>query len=71
MRPTEKDLFDYMDTGRDVRVTCTDGDTLTGRCWAYGAVVSEKEFGEDEPCLDVGCGTIVALSQIESIEFAD
>ena len=46
MRPTEKDLFDYMDSGRDVRVTCTDGDTLTGRCWAYGAVVSEKEFGE-------------------------
>ena len=68
---TEKELFDFMDSGRDVRVTCMDGDVLIGRCWAYGAEVSKEEFGEREPCLDVGCGTIVWLSEIVKIEYAD
>lgn len=71
MKLTEKELFDFMDSGREVRVTCTDGDLLTGRCWAYGSEVAKEEFGEDEPCLDVGCSTIVTLSQIKKIEFAD
>ncbi len=71
MKVTEKELFDFMDSGREVRVTCTDGETLAGKCWAYGAAVSEEEFGEDEPCLDVGCSTIIPLSQIKDIEYAD
>ena len=54
MKVTEKELFDFMDSGRNVRVTCTNGDVLVGQCWAYGAEVSEEEFGEKEPCLDVG-----------------
>lgn len=71
MKITEKELFDFMDSDREVRVTCTDGDILTGKCWAYGAMVSKEEFGEDEPCLDVGCGTIIPLSQIKYIEYAE
>lgn len=71
MNVTEKDMYDFMDSGRDVRVTCTDGYILIGRCWAYGAEVSKDEFGEDEPCIDVGCSTIIPLSQIESIEYVD
>ena len=71
MKVTEKDLFRFMDSGREVRVVCTDDDVLTGRCWAYGAATAKEEFGEDEPCLDVGCSTIITLSQIKSIEYAD
>ena len=71
MKVTEKELFDFMDSGRNVRVTCTNGDVLVGQCCAYGAEVSEEEFGEKEPCLDVGCSTIVPLSQIDKIEYAD
>lgn len=70
MRYTEKDLFDYMDSGRVLRVTVCGGQTFAGRCWAYGAVVSEEEFGIAEPCLDVGCSTVLALSEIERIAFA-
>jgi len=68
MSCTEKELFEIMDSGREVRVTCKDGKTFTGRCWAYGAVVSEEEFGIKEPTLDVGCGTMLALSEIEKVE---
>ena len=71
MKVTEKELFDFMESGREVRVTCTDGEILEGKCWAYGAAVSSEEFDEDEPCLDVGCSTIVPLSQIKKIEYID
>lgn len=71
MKVTEKELFDFMDSDREVRVTCADGEILEGKCWAYGAAVSGAEFGEDEPCLDVGCGTIIPLSQIKAIEYVD
>ncbi len=71
MKVTEKELFDFMDSGREVRVTCTDGEVLTGECWAYGAEVSKEEFGEDEPCLDVGCSIVIPLSQIKDIEYVD
>ena len=69
MKVTEEELFDFMASGRGVRVTCADGEILVGKCWAYGAAVSMEEFGEDEPCLNVGCSTIVPLSQIEKIEY--
>lgn len=71
MNCTEKELFDYMDSRRAVRVTCTDGQIFTGKCWAYGTVVSGEEFGIYEPTLDIGCGTVLAASKIEKIEFAD
>lgn len=71
MTVTEKEMFDFMDSRRNVRVTCTDGDVLVGQCWAYGAEVSEEIFGEKEPCLDVGCSTIIPMSQIDRIEYAD
>ena len=71
MKYTEEELFEFMDSGKKVRVTCADGQVFAGRCWAYGAVVSEEEFGISEPCLDVGCSTILQLREIEKIEFAD
>ena len=46
MTVTEKEMFDFMDSRRNVRVTCTDGGVLVGQCWAYGAEVSEELFGE-------------------------
>ena len=70
MSYTEKELFDYMDSRRPVRVECTDGAVFIGPCWAYGATVSEEEFGMAEPLLDVG-GTTLRISDIEKIEFAD
>ena len=71
MTVTEKEMFDFMDSRRNVRVTCTDGGVLVGQCWAYGAEVSEELVGEKEPCLDVGCSTIIPMSQIDRIEYAD
>ena len=65
----EKDLFDYMDSGRIVRVIDVDGRKYDGRCWAYSAAVSKEEFGITEPCLDIGCSTVLALSEIKNIEF--
>lgn len=71
MKYTEKDLFDYMDSGRTVRVTDDDGKSYVGQCWAYGAVTSEEEFGIAEPTLDVGCSVVLALSEIQKIEYVD
>lgn len=68
---TEKDLFDFMDSGRTVRVTDDAGHEHVGRCWAYGAVTSEEEFGIAEPALDVGCSVVLALSEIQKIEYED
>ena len=68
---TEKDLFEYMDSGRVVRVTATDGQEYVGRCWAYSAAVSEEEFNIAEPTLDVGCSVMLALSEIQKIEYVD
>lgn len=71
MSYTEKDLFEFMDSGRTVRVTDGDGKEHVGQCWAYGAVTSEEEFGIAEPSLDIGCGVVLALSEIQKIEYAD
>jgi len=67
MKYTEKELYDFMDTQREVKVTCTDGQEFTGQCWAYCAVVCKEEYGIDEPCLDVG-STQIRSSEIEKIE---
>lgn len=71
MSCTEKELFAAMDSRRIVRVVCTDGQIFTGMCWAYGAIVSEEEFGIHEPTLDVGCGTVLAASEIEKIDYME
>lgn len=71
MSYTEKDLFEYMDSGRLFRVTDDAGQVHEGQCWAYGAVTSEEEFGIAEPCLDVGCSVVLTLSEIRKIEYAD
>ena len=71
MRYTEKELFQFMDAGSAVRVTCTDGQVFTGPCWAHGSVVSAEEFGKAEPSLEVGCETVLFASEIEKIEVVD
>lgn len=67
---TETDLYVAMDSEKAVRVICTDGTEFSGRCWAYGAQVSEEEFGYSEPCLDIA-GTVLKLSEIVKIEYKD
>lgn len=69
MSYTEKDLFEYMDSGRIVRVTDDEGTEHVGQCWAYSSVVSQEEFGISEPCMDVGCSVVLALSEIQKIEY--
>ena len=70
MKYTIKDLFAFMDSGRDVRVICTDGEILTGRCWAYSNIENEEEFGVNEPSLEIGNISLYA-SEIEKIEYID
>lgn len=71
MSYTERDLFDYMDSGRTVKVTDDDGKEHVGQCWAYSAVTSKEEFGIAEPTLDIGCSVVLALSEIRKIECVD
>ena len=49
MKYTEKDLYDFMDSGRQILLTTTDGLQFKGQCWAYCEIVSREEFGFDEP----------------------
>ncbi len=70
MKYTQKDLFDFMESEKQVKVTCTDGKTFMGRCWAYSAVQNEEEDGIDEPSLEVQ-DTMLYLSEIEKIEYLD
>ena len=70
MKYTEKDLYDFMETERVVRVTSVSGKVYTGQCWAYCAVVCEEEYGRRETRLEVGL-TVLWLSEIAKIEFAD
>ena len=67
---TMKDLFLFMDTGRSVRVTCTDGRVFEGRCWTYGDVQNEEEYGIEEPSIEVQ-DTMLFASEIEKIEYSD
>lgn len=71
MKYSIKDLFDFMHAERTVKVTDTDGNVMVGRCWAYGAVDNEEEYGVFEPSLEIGPGVTLYASQIEKIEFAD
>lgn len=70
MKYSMKDLFDYMETGREVKVTCTDGKVFSGKCWAYSDVSNMEEDGIDEPSLEVG-STMIYQSEIQSIEYID
>ena len=70
MKYSMKELFDFMESGRQVKVTCTDGKTFSGRCWAYSDVGNIEEDGVAEPSLEVGSTTIYQ-SEIQSIEYID
>lgn len=70
MRYTQKELFDFMESEKNVRVTCKDGKFFVGRCWAYSAGQNLEEDGIDEPSIEVR-DTILYLSEIEQIEYAD
>lgn len=71
MKYSMDDLFDFMDSGRTVRVTDSDGKTHIGKCWAYGDVQNDEEYGVNEPSLDVGPGVSLYASEIEKIEYVD
>ncbi len=70
MKYTMRDLFDFMESGKQVRVTSVDGKTFSGRCWAYSDVCNLEEEGIDEPSLEV-LDTMLYLSEIQSIEYLD
>ena len=68
MKYTVQDLFRFMESGRQVKIVCTDGKIFSGRCWAYSADYNKEAEGIDEPSLEVGSITIY-LSEIQSIEY--
>lgn len=68
MTYSEKDLFALMDSGKTIKVTCTDGKIFTGRCWAYGAIQNEMEHNIPEASIDIGPGITLFVSEIEKIE---
>lgn len=70
MRYSETELFDFMMSEKEVRVTDTDGKIRVGRCWARSAVANENEDedGRFEPSLEVQDTTLYA-SEIEKIEY--
>lgn len=67
---SEKELFEFMDSERQVLVTCDNGQKFKGRCWAYGTIYNEEEFGIAEPSLEIGNVSLYA-SEIEKIEYVD
>jgi hypothetical protein len=71
MSYTEKELFEFMESGRTVRVTDDEGTEHVGQCWAYRTVTSEENYGIAEPTLEVGCSVVLGLSEIQKIDFAD
>ena len=71
MSYTEKQLYEFMESQKPVKVTSVNGTVYTGLCWAYSEVVSEEDYGIAEPTLDVGCSVLLALSEIQKIEYAD
>lgn len=70
MKYSLKDLFDFMESEKVVKVTCLDGKIFQGRCWAYSSVQNLEEDGVDEPSLEVQ-DTVLYLSDIQTIEYAD
>ena len=67
---TMEDLFSFMDARKPVKVTCTDGKVFSGMCWAYSDAFNMEEEGIDEPSLEV-CDTMLYLSDVDKIEYAD
>lgn len=65
-----KDLFDFMESGKKVKVTCTDGSEFTGHCLAYSDVYLADSDGIDDYGLDVD-GTMVYLHEIQSVAYVD
>lgn len=70
MKYTQKDLFDFMASGKNVKVYSTGGKTYSGKCYAYSSGTNKEEFGVDEPSIEV-CDILLYLSEIEKIEYAD
>lgn len=70
MKYCMKDLFDFMESGRVVKVTDTGGKSYTGKCWSYSDVQNNEETGIDEPSIEVQ-DTILYLSEIQKIEYAE
>jgi hypothetical protein len=70
MKYTQEELFAFMDARRPIKVTCTDGKTFVGMCWAYSSGHNLEEEGIDEPSIEVR-ETLLYLHEIEIIEYAD
>lgn len=70
MKYSLKDLFDFMESEKQVKVTCNDGKTFSGRCWVYSGVQNLEEDGVNEPSLEVQ-DTMLYLSDIRTIEYVD
>lgn len=70
MKYSELDLFEFMDSEKNICVTDTDGKKRTGRCWAYSSVFNEVEDGISEPSIEVQ-DTVLYLHEIEKIEYSD
>jgi hypothetical protein len=64
-----EDLFVFMESGKAIKVTDTDGKVYIGKCWAYSDVQNKEESGIDEPSIEVQ-DTILYLSEIQKIEYA-
>lgn len=67
---TEKDLFDFMDAKRVVKVTADTGEVFFGRCWAYSKSYNEGAEDVSEASLEVE-NISLWLHEIAAIEFAD
>ena len=68
MNYTQKELFEFMNSERPVKVTCTDGEIFSGRCWAYSAGENLEEDGIDEPSLEIE-NTMLYLHEIKKVEY--
>lgn len=70
MKYTQEELYEFMDSRRPIKVTCTDGEIFSGMCWAYSSGHNLEEEGVDEPSIEVR-DTLLYLHEIEKIEYAD
>ena len=70
MKYSMKELFDFMESGKQVKVIGTDGKFFSGRGGAHSDGGNMEEDGIDEPSLEVE-STMIYQSEIESIEYID
>ena len=68
MKYTQKELFDFMESGKEVTVVSTGGKSYTRKCFAYSSGTNLEEFGVDEPSIEV-CDTMLYLSDVDRIEY--